>query len=65
MKRVKKDDVIEFVNDNGLNLFGRFTPEIAKAIAKDVVAECREQEDEVDMQEAIAYVIGEKFGMFD
>ena len=46
-----------------MNIFGKFAEEIAGLIADEVIEEYKEAGDG-DLQKAIAYVIGEKFGMF-
>ena len=56
-----RDEVVEFINENGINLFGDKTEEVAEAIADEVLNEYNEAGDE-DLQKALAYVIMDKFG---
>ena len=64
MEDITKKDVIDFVNETGINMFGKFTEEIAGLIADEVIEEYDEADDG-DLQKAISYVIGDKFGMFE
>ena len=64
MEEITRQDVIDFVNEAGFNLFGSFTNEIADLIADEVVSEYREAGDG-NLMKAVAYVIGDKFGMFE
>jgi len=61
---IDTEDVVKFLEENGANLFGRFNKDIGKLIADDVLKEYNEAGDG-DLQKAIAYVIGDKFGMFE
>lgn len=64
MEEITKNEIVELFNENGLNIFGKFAGEIAELIADEVIEEYNEADDG-DLQKAIAYVIGDKFGMFD
>lgn len=64
MEEITKNEIVELFNENGLNIFGKFAGEIAELIADEVIDEYDEAGDG-DLQKAIAYVIGDKFGMFD
>lgn len=64
MKELTKKEIVELFNEYGLNLFGIYTEEIAELIADEVIEEY-ENADDGNLQKAIAYVIGEKFGMLD
>lgn len=64
MEDITRQDVIDFINETSINMFGRFTDEIAGLIADEVIEEYNEAGDG-DLQKAISYVIGDKFGMFN
>lgn len=61
---VAREEVVAFFKENGTNLFGNFTETIADIVADEVVEEYNEAGDG-DLQKAITYVIGDKFGLFD
>ncbi|MBP5457127.1 MAG: hypothetical protein J6Y37_11560 [Paludibacteraceae bacterium] len=48
----------------GCMMFGRFSGELASLLAGDVADEMLEAGDG-DVQKAVAFVVGEKFGMFN
>lgn len=64
MEELTKKEIIELFKECGLNIFGNYAEEIAELIADEVIEEY-EEADDGNLQRAIAYVIGEKFGMFD
>lgn len=64
MEDITRQDVIDFINETSINMFGKFTEEIAGLIADEVIEEYNEAGDG-DLQKAISYVIGDKFGMFN
>jgi RNase P/RNase MRP subunit POP5 len=64
MEEITKKEIVELFNENGLNIFGKFASEIAELIADEVIEEYNEAGDG-DLQKAISYVIGDKFGMFN
>jgi len=64
MEEITKNEIIELFNESGLNIFGKFAGEIAELIADEVIEEYNEAGDG-DLQKAISYVIGDKFGMFE
>ena len=64
MEDITRQDVIDFINETSINMFGKFTDEIAGLIADEVIEEYNEAGDG-DLQKAISYVIGDKFGMFN
>ena len=64
MEDITRQDVIDFVNETSINMFGKFTEEIGGLIADEVIEEYNEAGDG-DLQKAISYVIGDKFGMFE
>ncbi len=57
-------EIIKLFRDYGANIFGIYAEEIAELISDDVIEEYNECGDG-NLQKAIAYVIGEKFGMLD
>ena len=63
MEELTRQDVIDFISVEGLNLFGHYANEIAELVADEVLAEYNEAGDN-DLPKAVAYVIGDKFGMF-
>lgn len=64
MEEITKNEIIELFNESGLNIFGKFAGEVAELIADEVIEEYNEAGDG-DLQKAISYVIGDKFGMFE
>lgn len=64
MEELTKEEIVELFKECGLNIFGNYAVEIAELIADEVIEEY-EEADDGNLQKAIAYVIGEKFGMFD
>lgn len=64
MEDITRQGVIDFINETSINMFGKFTEEIAGLIADEVIEEYNEAGDG-DLQKAISYVIGDKFGMFN
>ena len=64
MEEITKNEIIELFNESGLNIFGKFAREVAELIADEVIEEYNEAGDG-DLQKAISYVIGDKFGMFE
>lgn len=64
MEDITRQDVIDFINETSINMFGKFTEEIAGLIADEVIEEYNGAGDG-DLQKAISYVIGDKFGMFN
>ena len=64
MEELTKKELVELFNEYGLNIFGNYAEEIAELIADEVIEEY-EEADDGNLQKAIAYVIGEKFGMLD
>lgn len=64
MEELTKKEIVKLFNEYGANIFGIYAEEIAELIADDVIEEY-EEADDGNLQKAIAYVIGEKFGMLD
>ena len=64
MEELTKKQIVELFKEYGMNIFGKFAEEIAELIADEVIEEYKEAGDG-NLQKAIAYVIGERFGMFD
>lgn len=64
MEEITKNEIIELFNESGLNIFGKFAGKVAELIADEVIEEYNEAGDG-DLQKAISYVIGDKFGMFE
>lgn len=64
MEEITKNEIIELFNESGLSIFGKFAGEVAELIADEVIEEYNEAGDG-DLQKAISYVIGDKFGMFE
>lgn len=64
MEEITKNEIIELFNESGLNIFGKFAGEVAELIADEVIEEYNEAGDG-DLQKAISYVIGDKFGMVE
>ena len=64
MEEITKNEIIELFNESGLNIFGKFAGEVAELIADEVIEEYNEAGDG-DLQKAISYVIGDKFGLFE
>ena len=64
MEEITKNEIIELFSESGLNIFGKFAGEVAELIADEVIEEYNEAGDG-DLQKAISYVIGDKFGMFE
>lgn len=64
MEEITKKEIVELFNESGFNIFGKFASEIAELIADEVIEEYNEAGDG-DLQKAISYVIGDKFGMFN
>lgn len=57
---MEKKEFIDFFSEYGINIFGKYTTEIGKAIADEVIEEINEAGDD-NLQKAIAYVILDKF----
>lgn len=53
-------DVVEFIQNTSMNLFGKYVDEIAELIADDVLEEYNEAADG-NLQKAVSYVIIDKF----
>ena len=64
MEEITKNEIIELFNESGVNIFGKCAVKIAERIADDVIEEYNDAGDG-DLQKAISYVIGDKFGMFE
>lgn len=64
MEELTKKEIVELFKECGLSIFGNYAEEIAELIADEVIEEY-EEADDGNLQKAIAYVIGEKFGMLD
>ncbi len=61
---LSNEEFMEFFKEQGSGLFGRYTEEIGKLIADDVIEEYKESGNR-NLQQAVAYIIGEKWGMMD
>lgn len=60
MEDITKQDVIDFINQTGINMLGKFTEEIAGLIADEVIEKYNEAGDG-DLWKAISYTIAEKY----
>ena len=60
MEELTKQDVIDFIKEVGLNLFGDHAEIIAKVIAQEVLDEYNDAGDG-DLQKAVSYVVWDKF----
>ena len=58
---ITRNEVIDFITETGINLFGFRVEEVAEAIADEVVEEYNEACDG-DLQKAIRYVVLDQFG---
>lgn len=61
---ITREDVVEFIKDEGLNLFGDFVDDVAEALADEVLDEYNEAQDG-DLQKAVRYVVLDKFGALE
>lgn len=61
---ITREDVVDFIKDEGLNLFGDFVDDVAEALADEVLDEYNEAQDG-DLQKAVRYVVLDKFGALE
>lgn len=59
--KLTRNDVVEFIQNTSMNLFGKYVDEIAELIADEVLEEYNEAGDG-KLQKAVSYVIIDKFG---